>query len=412
VVEPKIMADKSNACRSCRAKLETQVLDLGAQPVADVLLDAGQLAQHERALALRVFVCDRCGLVQLPPADVDAGDLTGVHGHGAAHSSTVRGHVRNWANLLIERLGAGARVLDVASGDGALLRPFMARGMSVLGIEPNAEIAGVADVPTRHGHFGLSLARSLVAGGGPFDLILVNHALAHAANLDDFVAGLACALRPGGGIALEFHHALSLVRGQFDVVCHAHRSYLSLHALEHVARRHDLAIVDAELIQLHGGSVRATLARAGDGRRISGPEQVYAVERCWRLDTLAGYNGVAMAAAQVRVRLLAFLEQAAAVGASVVGYGAPSRGITLLNYCGVSSKQLAFTVDRSSAKQDRFLPGSRIPVLAPDAILAARPDFVLILPWALSDEIVQQLADVRGWGGRFVVAVPELRILD
>lgn len=387
-----------NACRACRAELRSLVLDLGEQPVADVLLEAGQLSEHERTLPLRVFVCDACGLAQLLSADVDGDDLSGVHGHGGAFSTTVQDHLQTWADTLIDGLGPDARVLDVSSSDGALLRPFAARGMEVVGIEQGA--------------FNLDVARQVALTHGGFDLVLVNHALAHAGDVDDFVAGLACALRPGGSIAIEFHHALSLVRGQFDVACHAHRSYLSLHALELAMARHELAIVDAEQIELHGGSVRATVAHSADERPIrSGVRQVRTVEQACGLESRGGYAELFATAERVKSGLLAFLRQARDEGMRVVGYGAPSRGITLLNYCGISAQSIQFTVDRSPDKQGRFLPGSRIPVLAPAAIRAARPDFVLILPWALSEEIVQQMSDVRAWGGRFVVAVPELRIL-
>jgi len=404
---------EQNTCRSCRAELRSLVLDLGVQPVADVLLDAQQLCEPERALPLRVFVCNACGLAQLPAADVDAGDLTGVHGHGAAFSTTVQGHIHAWADMLLDRIGPVACVLDVASGDGALLRPFVERGVTVLGLEPNADFAARADVPTEQGFFGLEAARQLSARHGQFDLILVNQALAHAADLDDFVAGLACALRAGGSIAIEFHHALSLIRGQFDVACHAHRSYLSVHALEATLSRHGLAIVDAEQIDLNGGSVRATAAHASERRGATAAvNKVRHAEGACGLATPGGYAHVSATARRVKAGLLAFLDDAAASGARVVGYGAPSRGITLLNYCGISPEHLPFTVDRSPEKQGRFLPGSRIPVLAPEAIAASRPEFVLILPWALSDEIMHQMQCVRDWGGRFVVAVPELRILD
>jgi len=402
-----------NVCRSCRAELQALVLDLGEQPVADVLLAPQQLTERERVLPLRVFVCGRCGLAQLSAADVDAGDLTGVHGHGSAFSTTVQGHVQDWADMLMAHLEPHARVLDVASGDGDLLQRFAERGMDVLGLEPNVDIVASARVPTQRGFFGRDVARALVAAGGQFDLILVNHALGHAVDLDDFVAGLACALRPGGRVAIEFHHALSLVRGHFDVACHAHRCYLSLHALESAVARHGLAIVDAEQIDLHGGSVRATAAHGADECPVgAGLAQVRATEREWSLETPDGYAELGAMAERVKAGLLEFLDQVRAEGASVVGYGAPSRGTTLLNYTCITFEDIPFTVDRSPAKQGRCLPGSRIPVLEPEAIGAARPEYVLILPWALSDEIQQQMSHVRDWGGRFVVAVPELRILD
>jgi SAM-dependent methyltransferase len=361
-----------------------------------------------------MFVCDRCGLAQLPSADVDAVDLTGTHGHGAAFSSTVRGHLSDWADRLVSRRepGSATAVLDVASGEGALLRPFFEHGSRVVGLEPNAHIAASAAVPTVQGVFGLDAADALVRANGQFDLVLVNHALAHATDLDDFIAGLARALRPGGLIAIEFIHSLSLVRGQFDVIDHAHRSYVSLHALGSAMARHGLAIVDAEQIELHGGSVRAIGVHAAEGLVVCpGVRELLALERACGLDKPAGYRGLAASATQVKRALKSFLARAAAEGASVAAYGAPNRGTTLLNYCEITSAEIPFTVDRSPAKQGRFLPGCHLPVLAPEAMLSRRPDYVLILPWPLSQEIVGQMSAVRDWGGKFLVAVPELRIL-
>jgi SAM-dependent methyltransferase len=403
------------SCRSCRASLQALVLDLGDQPVADLLLDAQQLNGPHPTAPLRLFVCARCGLVQLPTFEVAVGDLSAVHGHGAAFSTTMRAHLHAFADQLLSNPHAPTptAVLDVASGEGTLLEPFLERDVEVLGLEPNPAVAAAAAVPTRHGRFDLRTARELVAERGQFDLILVNHALAHADDLNDTVAGLTRALRPDGRVAIEFHHALSLARGHFDVACHAHAYYLSLCALEGILARHGLAIVDAKQLELHGGSVRAIAVHADRAAPVyPSVRDLRAIEREAQLDTSAGYRGVAATAQRVKHDFVAFLDWANARGARVAAYGAPSRGITLLNYCAVTIDRIAFTVDRSPAKQGRFLPGSGLPVLAPEAIEAARPDYVVILPWALRDEISEQMSDVRRWGGRFVVAMPELRILD
>jgi len=404
-------------CRACRARLKVQVLDLGEQPVVDILLLARELDKAEPLFPLRLFVCHRCGLAQLPSGDVDRLDVSAIHGHGAAFSSTVMDHVRRWAESVISEPRSRRRmhgaVLDVSSGSGALLRPFQKYGWRVLGVEANAETAAGAEVPTEQGVFGLDLAHRLVAAHGQFDLILVNHALAHANDVLDYVAGLAWALRPGGTLEIEFIHVLSLVHGQFDVVDHAHRSYLSLHALAAALAEHGLVPVDAERVDLHGGSIRAVARHASDEPTVrSGVLQVLDLERAERLDTPIGFQHLPATAEHVKGGLRSFLDKVHAEGARVVGYGAPNRGTMLLNYCQVTSDDIAFTVDRSPAKQGHVLPGCRLPVLAPEEIFAARPNYVLILPWPLREEIVQQMADISQWGARFVVAVPELRILD
>jgi SAM-dependent methyltransferase len=379
------------------------------------LLDADQVGQPELELPLRLFICDCCGLAQLPSVDVDQIDLRTVHGHGAAFSSTVLAHLREWADMLISvvPVSRSASVLDVSSGDGALLRPFFERGMHALGLEADGHVAAGAQVPTRQEFFDLRAANDIVAAHGQFDLVLVNHALAHASDLSDFVAGLARAVRPGGTIAIEFHHALSLVRGHFDVVGHAHRSYLSLHALQVAMAQHGLQVVDAKQIELHGGSVRAMAAQVDSDFQVQpSVGEVLAIERTSGLDTPAGYTDMGSTAERVRSGLRAFLDHARSNRATVVAYGAPNRGTTLLNYCQVTPAQIAFTVDRSPAKQGHFLPGCHLAVLSPEAIQSKRPDYILVLPWSLSDEIVEQMSTVRDWGGRFVVAVPELCILS
>ncbi|MDQ6673490.1 MAG: methyltransferase domain-containing protein, partial [Chloroflexota bacterium] len=305
-------------------------------------------------------------------------------------------------------------VLDVASGDGYLLLPFTERGMSVLGLETDAQVAASARVPTQQGAFSLASAERLAARGWLADLVLVNHALAHVDNVDDFVAGLARILCPGGTIAIEFHHALHVLRGgQFDIVCHAHPNYVTLLALEAAFWRHGLTIVAAYESALHGGSVRAMARRAAERPAVDrSVEAIRKKERAGGLEGLAGYASVGHRAERVKRDLVGFLKSATSAGTLVAGYGAPTRGITLLNYCGVTVESLPFTVDRAPDKQGGFLPGCHIPVRPPEAIAAARPKYVLILPWALSDEIMEQMSVVRTWGGRFVVAVPELRMLN
>jgi SAM-dependent methyltransferase len=394
------------------------VLDLGDQPISDALLEPNELAAAQPSPPLRVLVCTACWLVQLAAVD-GAGHATGEHGHGAAFSTTVMAHAGDWAAALVRRFGltSTARVLDVSSGDGYLLRPFARRGIRVLGLEPDPGIAAAAcssGVPTRCVRHGHAAAGRLVAEGHRANLVLVNHALAHVDDLGDFIGGLELVLAPGGVIAVEFHHVLQVVQGsQFDIVCHAHHLYLSVIALQAACARHNLTLFDAEPVAVHGGSVRALLSRAPEAPPATPALQALVErERAAGLDRLDGYRGVQRQAASVRDGLVTFLERARASGASTVGYGAPSRGTTLLNYCGITPELVAFTVDRDRRKQGRYLPGCRLPIRAPSAIEVARPDYVLILTWAIRKEIMRQLALVRSWEGRFVVAIPELQVLD
>lgn len=366
------------------------MLDLGDQPVADRLVDTHAPSRSEPTYPLELRICERCWLLQLrefPGAD-------GVQGHDHASGSvseTVAAHDREWAVEAVQRLGLTRRhlVVDVASGDGSLLREFAALGPRILDSD-------------------------LLEGGRGADLVVGNHNLAHAADLDDAVAGMRALLAPEGTLAVEFHHARALVgEGQFDIVCHPHRSYLSLLALQSVFRRHRLRAVHAEEVDLHGGSVRVYAVPSEDPRIASASvERVLDGERRCGLDALDGYSSLSRRAREAKAALLAFLRSAASEGRSVVGYGAPGRAGTLLNYCGVTTELLAYTVDAAGQKQGRLLPGCRIPVHPPSRIFETKPDFVLVLAWSLADEILRQMAEVRSWGGRFVVAVPELKVLS
>jgi hypothetical protein len=289
--------------------------------------------------------------------------------------------------------------------------------MQVLGLEPDPGVASAANssgVPTICVRHGRAAASRLVAEGHRADLILVNHALAHVDDIHDFISGLDVVLAPGGAVAVEFHHVLQVLNGsQFDIICRPHRLYLSIIALQEVCARHDLAILEVEPVTVHGGSVRALLGRAAEAHPTAlGLQALVERERAAGLDRLDGYEGIKRQAGSVRRELVAFLEHARASGASTVGYGASSRGTTLLNYCGVTPELIPFVVDRDRRKHGRCLPGCRLPVRDPSAIEVVRPDYVLVLPWAIREEIMRQLAPVRSWGARFVVAIPELQVFD
>lgn len=393
-------------CRSCGASDVTTVLDLGEQPVADDLCDDAATAQEAPRHRLALGSCGRCGLVQLDPATPVLANA--AHGHGSAFSGTVLEHEHRWAQeLLALHLPSKARVLDTGSGNGGLLRPFLDAGHAVRGWERDGALAAQTDaagVPTAH------LDGNRDSEAGEYDLVLVNHTLSHADDLDAAVRTLCAALAPGGTLAIEFHSALGvLTGGQFDVLCHAHRSYLSLTALRCALDRHGVAITSARALPLHGGVVRVQAAQAGAGHRRDGSvTALLDAERAAGLGSAEAWAPVAKQAGRVRERLSAVLTAHRQAGRSVAGYGAPSRGTTLANYCGLDAAQLPRTADRSPAKQGRYLPGSATRVCPPQELTADRPDVVVVLVWPLRDEVLTQLADLRSAGTRFLFPLPTL----
>jgi 2-polyprenyl-3-methyl-5-hydroxy-6-metoxy-1,4-benzoquinol methylase len=310
------------------------------------------------------------------------------------------------------RLDRSSLVLDVSCGDGSLLAEFGNHGVRLLGFEPDrtaAASAAAAGVSVITEPFGLAATQALMSEGIRPDIVLVNHALAHVEDLNPMLASIETVLAPGGTVVVEFHHALQVLKGQFDVGCHAHFSYFSLTSLERALKDHGLAILDATHVAAYGGSVRALVKRSRDVTRVE--PSVWHTEQTERLSglhALDGYRGLQPRADRVSGELTSFLRQAEDRGELVVGYGASSRGITLFCYCGIRTDLVAFTVDRAAAKQGRFLPGSRVPVLRPESIESERADHVLILPWPLADEIMAQIPEVRTWGGDFLVAFPKL----
>jgi SAM-dependent methyltransferase len=320
---------------------------------------------------------------------------------------------------MIERFGLGAasQVVEIASNDGYLLRHFRDRGVPVLGVEPAANVAAAAraiGIPTEVRFFGRETAADLAARGLAADLLLGNNVLAHVPDLNYFVGGLAALLAPAGVLTMEFPHLVRLVEGnQFDTIYHEHYSYLSLVTVERVFAAHGLELFDVEELPTHGGSLRV-FARRRDGKareRAAAVDALLARERAAGVETLAWYEAFAERVRETKRKLLTFLIEARRAGKRVAGYGAPAKGNTLLVYCGVRGDFLDFTVDRSPHKQGRYLPGSRIPIHAPEAIFEEKPDYVLILPWNLRDEISAQMSGIRDWGGRFVVAIPEVEVL-
>jgi SAM-dependent methyltransferase len=400
-------------CRACGADLQDSFVDLGLSPISNEFVLPEAARRGEMFYPLHAHVCRSCFLVQLEDYERAEHLFHDQYAYFSSYSSSWLAHARAYVEQVSARFGLGesSRVMEVASNDGYLLQYFVARGVPCLGIEPTANTAAAAiakGVPTRMQFFGRDSAAQLVAEGWSADLLLGNNVLAHVPDLNDFVAGLKIALKPTGVITLEFPHLLNLMReNQFDTIYHEHFSYLSLLALEPLFARHDLAVFDVEALPTHGGSLRLYAQHAGGPHREgAGLAATRVEEAAFGLADLASYSRFAAQVAATKRALLRFLIDAREAGKRVAGYGAPAKGNTLLNYCGVRGDLLEFTVDMSPRKQGTLLPGTRIPVLAPAALKEKRPDIVLILPWNLKDEIVAEHGYIAEWGGRFAVPIP------
>lgn len=425
-------------CRSCGAVVSRSFADLGKSPLCETYLAAEELNRAEVFYPLHVWVCDMCRLVQLEEY-VAPQDIFGDYPYFSSYSTSWVRHAERYAEAMITRLdlGARSRVVEVGSNDGYLLQHFVARGVPALGVEPAANVAADAErrgVATRVAFFGARTARALVEQGGRADLLVGNNVLAQVPDLNDFVEGLRVLLAPAGLITLELPHLLRTAEGnQFDQIYHEHFSYFSLLSLERVLAAHDLAVVDVDRLATHGGSLRVHAVHAErvaqrvsgrhpGGRAVSRPAPAVAVapavdalraeERAAGMHTADWYDAFEPRMRATKRRLLRFLIDAKDRGRSVAGYGAPGKGNTLLNYCGIGTDLLDYTVDRNPHKQGRFTPGTHVPIHAPEHVDATRPDLVLILPWNLAGEIREQMAHVRAWGGRFVTAIPDVRVHD
>lgn len=412
-------------CRFCRTPLSHTLVDLGDQPLANSYLTPEQLAAGtERAYPLHARVCHACFLVQVEdvvPADAI---FDAEYAYFSSYSASWVEHARRYAVAMIDRfqLGPESLVVEVASNDGYLLQHFVARDVPVLGIEPTANTAEAArakGVPTEVMFFGAETGRQLAARGQRADLMAANNVLAHVPDIGDFVAGFREVLKDakdngGGVLTFEFPHLLNLIeKVQFDTIYHEHFSYLSLLAVEQVLRANGLRPFDVELLATHGGSLRLFVCHVGSGRAET--EALVALreaEHSAGLDRIETYDGFTPRVQAVRASFRAFLDRAKAEGKRIAAYGAAAKGNTFLNYCGATADDIVVAFDANPAKQGRFLPGSHIPVTSPQDVAKIRPDYVLILPWNLKDEIMGQLAFIRDWGGRFVIASPETKVLD
>jgi hypothetical protein len=405
-------------CRFCHDALTTVFADLGMSPLSNAYLRPEDLERMEPFFPLKVYVCGRCFLVQLPAA-ASPEEIFTDYAYFSSFSDTWLAHCKAFALMIIERLGLGAasQVIEIASNDGYLLRWFKDAGVPVLGIEPAANVANVAierGIPTLVRFFGVETARELAAQGERADLLAGNNVLAHVPDLNDFVEGLRILLAEHGVITMEFPHLLRLMESNlFDTIYHEHFSYFSLLTVIDVFAAHGLTIFDVDELPTHGGSIRIYACHEADDSKAvtTAVARLVGVEERAGLRTPAGYEGFREAIHRRKRELLSFLIKAKHDGKRVAGYGAPAKGNTLLNYCGIRDDFLEFTVDRSPHKQGLFLPGTRVPIRAPEDLVRARPDYVLILPWNLRDEITEQMAVIRTWGGKFVVALPRLEVI-
>jgi len=405
-------------CRFCNTELRHIFVDLGMSPPCESYLRIDQLNQMEPFYPLNVYVCANCFLVQLPEY-VNPEEIFSDYAYFSSYSDTWLRHSETYTEMIIERLQLQERshVIEVASNDGYLLQYFVARGVPVLGIEPAANVAEEAlkrGVPTLVKFFGRQTARELAAEGKHADLLLGNNVLAQVSDLNDFVAGMKILLKPQGVITIEFPHLMRLMEeNQLDTIYHEHFSYFSFITAEKIFAAHGLILFDVEELATHGGSLRIYARHAEDpSHPVS--QRVTALrtrEEAAGFTCLAHYFPFAEKAKETKRKLLEFLIHAKRESKSIAGYGAPGKGNTLLNYCGIRSDFLDYTVDRSPYKQGKFLPGTHIPIFHPDYIKQTCPDYVLILPWNVKEEIMEQMAFIREWGGQFVVPIPEVRVL-
>ena len=406
-------------CRFCNTPLSHELVDLGMSPLCESFLTADQLNRMESFYPLKVYVCSNCFLAQLEEY-VSPEDIFTEYAYFSSYSDTWLQHAKRYTQLMIERfkLNEGHQVIELASNDGYLLQYFVKRGIPVLGIEPAKNIAKVAvekGIPTLTEFFGVELAEKMSADGTRADLLLGNNVLAQVPNINDFVAGMKIALKPQGVITIEFPHLMRLMDGnQFDTIYHEHFSYFSFLTVEKIFGVHGITLFDVEELTTHGGSLRIYGCHAED-------ESKAVTERARELknfeikagfDRMDTYATFAEKVRQTKHKLLQILIAAKQQGKSIVGYGAPGKGNTLLNYCGIRTDFLDYVVDRSPYKHGRFTPGTHLEIFPPEKIMHDQPDYLFILPWNLKDEIITQMSFIKEWGGKFIIPIPEPEVVS
>jgi SAM-dependent methyltransferase len=405
------------ACRFCATTLQHIVVDLGMSPLCESYVTAEQLNHMEAYYPLRVYVCHQCFLVQVQEY-VSPEAIFREYAYFSSYSDSWLAHVKGYVSMITERLGLNpaSQVVELGSNDGYLLQYFVAKGIPVLGVEPARNVAAEAiakGVPTVTEMFGRQMAAELAASGHQADLLCGANVLAQVSDLNDFVGGMRRLLKPGGVATVEFPHLMRLVEeNQFDTIYHEHFSYFSLISAERVFAAHGLTLFDVEELPTHGGSLRIYARHVEDVSKPVGfrVRDLRAREEASGFNRLDRYATFTEQVHETKRRLLEFLIAAKRRGKRIAGYGAPGKGNTLLNYCGIGRDFLDYTVDRNPYKQGKFLPGTHVPIHAPEALWETRPDYVLILPWNLKDEIMEQVADIRSWGGQFLVPIPDVKV--
>lgn len=406
-------------CNFCNKSLKHTFIDLGVSPISNDYLSPHQLYHAEKFYPLRTCICENCLLVQLKEFESPEHIFSdGDYAYFSSYSLSWLEHAKSYTDLMVQRFGfnQSSKVVELASNDGYLLQYFKEKQIPVLGIEPAANVAKVAEekgIPTIVKFFGVETAKELVASGHQADLLLGNNVLAHVPDLNDFVGGMKIALKPNGILTMEFPHLLQLIgRTQFDTIYHEHFSYFSFLTVEKIFAAHGLTLFDVEELPTHGGSLRiygkhdnAVMPEVSE--RVA---QLKAKEIEAGLDNLETYLDFSDKVRKVKYQLLNFLIEAKAQGKLIAAYGAPAKGNTLLNYCGIRTDFIDYTVDRNPHKQGFYLPGTRIPILNPEHIRETKPDYLLILPWNLKEEIMQQMDYIREWGGKFIVPIPEVQV--
>jgi hypothetical protein len=426
VLEPSVVNETTNsrgpqrdraACRFCGATVRRSFVDLGMSPLCESFVKAEQLDEPEMFYPLHAYVCEKCWLVQLREY-VTAGDIFSEYAYFSSYSDSWLRHARSFCEAVTGRFGLDKRsqVIEIASNDGYLLQNFVGRGIPCLGVEPAANVARAAvakGVPTTVRFFGQQTARELVAEGFRADLLIGNNVFAHVPDLNDFAAGLAIVLAERGVLSLEFPHLERLIAGnQFDTVYHEHFCYFSFIAAQRVLAAHGLTVFDVAELPTHGGSLRVLARHADDHSRPIEPTvgALHSRELAAGYERPEIYERFAEQVRETKRQLLEFLITARRQGKRIAAYGAPGKGNTLLNYCGIREDFLDYAVDRNPYKHGRYTPGTHIPIYPPEKLAETRPDYILILPWNLKDEIIAQLAYARAWGAQFVLPIPELTI--
>jgi SAM-dependent methyltransferase len=413
--KPAVQTSHSRACRSCGAPVSALMADLGLQPPSNSYLASAADAPAEAKYPLRAVVCGDCKLVQLDH-DVPPAELFKNYAYFSSYSDSWLEHARRYCEMAVRRFGLtqNSLVVELASNDGYLLANFVAAGIPVLGIDPSDTVAAAAEkkgVPTLVEFFGRRVATELAARGRRADLIIANNVLAHVPELNDFVAGIALLLKPGGVATLEFPHLLRLIQHvEFDTIYHEHYSYFSLRAAERVFARAGLRVYDVEELPTHGGSLRIHVCHDGNGALAASADLSRVRTEEAELEQLSTYAGFAARVEACRASLRQFFAEAKRDGKRVLAYGAAAKGNTLLNFVGATSADVAMVADRNPNKQGKLLPGTHIPIVSPERLTAEKPDYILILPWNIKSEIIRQLQEARAWGVRFVTAVPLVQV--